>query len=338
MASNTNNVFVIAEAGVNHNGRLDLAIELVDVAVRAGADAVKFQTFKSEKEISRFAEKAEYQKVTSGAEESLLDMAKRLELDDDAHRHLLSYCNEQKIQFMSTPFETESIDFLVALGLETLKISSGQVDNLPFLRYIGGLGKRLILSTGMATLDEVEAALGLLATAGTPRERITVLHCTTAYPTPVEAVNLRAMVTMRDALGVDVGYSDHTLGTEVSVAAVALGAVCIEKHFTLDRAMEGPDQSASLEPDELRSLVEQIRNVERALGDGIKRASSAEEENRVVARRSIVAAIPIGKGEVLSEGSITVKSPATGLSPMEWDNVIGKIAKRDFEVDQPIEL
>jgi N,N'-diacetyllegionaminate synthase len=333
-----NKVFIIAEAGVNHNGRVDLALKMIDVAVQSGADAVKFQTFKSRKEISRFAEKAEYQKETTDKNESLLDMAIKLELDEDAHRALFEYCQKKGICFLSSPFEADSIDFLDRLGLDILKIPSGQVNNLPYLRKIGSLRKKLIFSTGMATLDEVKAAMDVLAAAGTPKESITVLHCTTAYPTPFEEVNLTAMLTMRDRLGVKVGYSDHTLGIEIPIAAVALGAEVIEKHFTLDKDMEGPDHRASLEPGELKAMVTSIRNIEKAMGDGIKRVSISEEVNISVARRSIVAARNIKKGEVFLAEAITVKSPATGMSPMLWDSVIGKTAKRDFEEDEPIEL
>ena len=331
-------VFIIAEAGVNHNGSLDLALQMVDVAVRAGADAVKFQTFKSTKEISKHAEKAEYQKTTTGTAESFLDMAIKLELDEAAHRRLLAYCRERGIMFLSSPFEKDSIDFLNALGLGMMKVSSGQVTNLPFLRHIGGLKKQIILSTGMATLEEVKTAIEVLVAAGTARDAISVLHCTTAYPTPFEDVNLRAMLTMRDAFGLPVGYSDHTLGIEVPIAAVAMGARIIEKHFTLDRGMEGPDHSASLEPDELAAMVTAIRHIELAMGDGVKRPARSEGANTPLARRSIVAARFIKKGEVFSADAITVKSPATGLSPMRWDDVIGTVAKHDFEDDQVIEL
>ena len=331
-------VFIIAEAGVNHNGSLDLALQMVDVAVRAGADAVKFQTFKSTKEISKHAEKAEYQKTATGTAESFLDMAIKLELDGPAHRRLLAHCQARGIMFLSSPFETDSIDFLNALGLDIMKVSSGQVTNLPFLRHIGALKKQIILSTGMATLEEVKTAVEVLVASGTARDAISVLHCTTAYPTPFEDVNLRAMLTMRDAFGLPVGYSDHTLGIEVPIAAVAMGARIIEKHFTLDRRMEGPDHSASLEPDELAAMVTAIRHIEVAMGDGVKRPARSEGANTPLARRSIVAARFIKKGEVFSADAITVKSPAIGLSPMRWDDVIGTVAKHDFEEDQVIEL
>jgi N,N'-diacetyllegionaminate synthase len=331
-------VFIIAEAGVNHNGSLDLALQMIDVAVECGADAVKFQTFKSENEISAYAPKAEYQKVTSGESESLLEMAKRLELDEDAHHRLVAYCAEKNIMFLSSPFERWSVDFVARLGVKIIKIPSGQVDNLPYLRQVGALGLPLILSTGMATMDEVRAALDVLVQAGAKRDEITVLHCTTAYPTPFEDVNLRAMLTMRDELAVRVGYSDHTPGIEVPVAAVAMGAEVIEKHFTLDKTMEGPDQAASIDRDELKAMVTAIRHIEQALGDGVKSAAPSEVVNTPIARRSIVAARPIKKGEVIREDMITVKSPANGLSPMLWDSVIGQTAKRDFEPDRPIEL
>lgn len=333
-----NHVYIIAEAGVNHNGSVDLALEMIDVAAACGADAVKFQTFNSRKEISRHAEKAEYQKVTSGRDESLLEMALKLELDEAAHHRLLAYCREKDIKFLSSPFESDSIRFLDELGLDIIKIPSGQVDNLPYLRQVAALGKQVIFSTGMATLEEVTCALGVLMDGGTPRDRITVLHCTTAYPTPFEEVNLRAMLTLRDRFGVRVGYSDHTPGIEISVAAVAMGAEVIEKHFTLDKSFEGPDHQASLDPDELRAMVQAIRNVERALGDGIKRPTPGEIVNTHIARRCIVAARRIRKGETLVAGAITVKSPAHGLSPMRWDEVVGTAAIRDFDEDEPVEL
>ena len=330
--------FIIAEAGVNHNGCLDRARELVDVAKNAGADAVKFQTFRSSQEIAIQTEKAEYQKKTTGTEESFLDMVKKLELSDDAHYELYEYCNTKKIEFLSTPFEAESIDFLFQMDLRVLKISSGQVTNLPFLRKIGGLGKDLILSTGMSTLEEVGDALEILYSVGAKRKSITLMHCTTAYPTKPLDVNLAAMMTMKKEFGVDVGYSDHTLGIEVAVAAVALGATMIEKHITLSRKLEGPDHQASLEPDELKNMITAIRNTERAIGDGQKIPARGELENINVARRSIVALRAIRKGELFSERNITVKSPANGISPMKWDTVIGQIAKQDFNPDDFIEI
>ena len=334
----SNSVFVIAEAGVNHNGCLDLAYKLVDVAVEAGADAVKFQTFKAEQVISRYAEKAEYQKETTDASESQLEMVKKLELNREAHEKLMAYCRDKGIEFLSTPFDLESIDLLIELGIKTLKIPSGEITNLPYLRKIGALGKKVIMSTGMATLEEVRMALEVLVNGRAQKENITILHCNTEYPTPFEDVNLRAMLTMKDKLGVKVGYSDHTLGIEVSVAAVALGAEVIEKHFTLDKTSEGPDHKASLEPDELKAMIRSIRNIERAMGSGVKRPSLSELKNIMIARKSIIAAKDIKKGEIFTGKNITVKRPGNGISPMKWDEVIGQVAMRDFKEDELIKL
>ena len=334
----SNSVFVIAEAGVNHNGCLDLAYKLVDVAVEAGADAVKFQTFKAEQVISRYAEKAEYQKETTDASASQLEMVKKLELNREAHEKLMAYCRDKGIEFLSTPFDLESIDLLIELGIKTLKIPSGEITNLPYLRKIGALGKKVIMSTGMATLEEVRMALEVLVNGRAQKENITILHCNTEYPTPFEDVNLRAMLTMKDKLGVKVGYSDHTLGIEVSVAAVALGAEVIEKHFTLDKTSEGPDHKASLEPDELKAMIRSIRNIERAMGSGVKRPSLSELKNIMIARKSIIAAKDIKKGEIFTGKNITVKRPGNGISPMKWDEVIGQVAMRDFKEDELIKL
>ena len=333
-----NKVLIIAEAGVNHNGDVDKARMLIDVAKDAGADVVKFQTFKSEKEICAFTEKAPYQITTTDETESFLEMVKKLELSESAHKDLYEYCAKKEIKFLSTPFETDSIEFLDKLGLDVFKVSSGQITNLPFLRKIGQLGKNIILSTGMSTLEEVRSALNVLYEQGIMEEQIILLHCTTAYPTEVDDVNLSAMLTMKREFGLEVGYSDHTLGTEVAIAAVALGARLIEKHFTLSRTMEGPDHQASLEPDELESMVRGIRQIERALGDGIKKPTESELENILLARRSIVASKDIKEGEVFSEENITVKSPAGGISPMEWDSVIGGTAVRNFREDSFIEI
>ena len=294
---NYNHTFIIAEAGVNHNGSLDMAIEMVGVAAAAGADAVKFQTFKAEKVIAVNAPKAGYQMETTGSDESQLEMVKKLELDEPAHKTLLNHCQEKGIQFLSTPFDLESIDLLDRLGLNIFKIPSGEITNLPYLRKLGALSKQLILSTGMADLGEIEDALGVLTDSGTPLENIIVLHCNTEYPTPFEDVNLRAMQTIGHAFGVTTGYSDHTPGIEVAIAAVALGAVVIEKHFTLDRNLPGPDQKASLEPDELQAMVLAIRNIEKALGSGIKRPNPSEAKNKTIARKSLVATQPIKIGE-----------------------------------------
>lgn len=330
-------IFIIAEAGVNHNGSLEVAKKMIEVAADAGADAVKFQTFKAEKLISKHAPKAEYQCQTTDDKESQLDMVKKLELDADAHRELMICCRQKNIQFLSTPFDLESVDLLNDLGLETFKIPSGEITNLPYLRKIGGLKKEIILSTGMADLGEIEDALVVLMDGGTSLENITVLHCNTEYPTPMEDVNLRAMQTICSAFpGVRVGYSDHTLGIEVPIAAAAMGAEVIEKHFTLDKTMKGPDHKASLEPDELKAMVKAIRNIEKALGDGIKKPSPSEIKNKKITRKSIVAKKEIKKGQIYIEENLTVKRPGSGISPMKWDELIGKIATRDHKADELI--
>ena len=331
-----NKIFIIAEAGVNHNGSLELAKKMIDVAAEADADAVKFQTFKAEKVISKYAQKAEYQKKTTAADESQLDMIKKLELDAAAHQTLIDYCKKKNIRFMSTPFDLESIGLLNKLGLEIFKIPSGEITNLPYLRKIGSLKKKTILSTGMADLGEIEDALDVLIGTGTARKDITILHCNTEYPTPYEDVNLKAMQNIAAAFNVKVGYSDHTLGIEVTVAAVALGASIIEKHFTLDKNMEGPDHKASLEPHELRAMVKAIRNIEKALGDGIKKPSPSELKNKPITRKSIVAACDIKKGEVFTNNHITVKRPGTGISPMRWDEIVGKTSTKDYHEDDLI--
>jgi len=331
-----NRTFIIAEAGVNHNGSLEMAFKMIDVAVAAGADAVKFQTFKAEKVIAVNAPKAGYQKETTGSDESQLEMVKKLELDETAHIQLYQYCQYKGIQFLSTPFDLESIDLLSRLGLEIFKIPSGEITNLPYLRKLGALKKRLILSTGMADLGEIEEALDVLTESGTPLGNITVLHCNTEYPTPFQDVNLSAMLTIGYSCGVAVGYSDHTPGIEVAVAAVALGAVVLEKHFTLDRNLPGPDHKASLEPDELKAMVQAIRNIEKALGDGIKRPSPSEAKNKLITRKSLVATQPIKTGELFSAGNITAKRPGTGISPMRWDEVLGQAAQKDYDKDDLI--
>lgn len=328
--------FIIAEVGVNHNGNLDLAKKLIDVAVYSGADAVKFQTFKAKNLVAKNTQKADYQKQTTGSDESQYDMIKKLELDESAHHELILYCNEKKISFLSTPFDLESIDLLNTLGIEIFKIPSGEITNLPYLRRIGGLNKKVILSTGMADLGEIEDALDILICSGTPKEKITVLHATTEYPCPIEEVNLRAMQTIASAFGVRVGYSDHTKGIEVPIAAVAMGACVIEKHFTLDRTMEGPDHKASLEPDELHAMVSAIRNIECAIGDGVKKPSPSEFKNMMVARKSIVATQPIRLGEVFTSENIAIKRPGNGISPMHYDEIIGQHASRDYDEDELI--
>jgi len=333
-----NLTLIIAEAGVNHNGSLDVAKQLVEAAAQAGADAVKFQTFTADTLVSKQAPKAQYQTQTTAKEESQYDMLKRLELDLEAHKELMRLCEERGIEFLSTPFDHHSIEVLDALGLETFKIGSGELTNLPYLRKIGALNKQIILSTGMADLGEVEDALDVLTQAGTALENITVLHCNTEYPSPMPDVNLRAMQTMAVAFpGVQVGYSDHTLGVEVPIAAVALGAKVIEKHFTLDKTMEGPDHKASLEPDELEAMVTAVRNIEVALGTGAKKPSPSEAKNKTVARKSIVAAKDIRKGDTYSKDNLTIKRPGTGISPMFWDDVLGNTALRDYYGDEIIE-
>ena len=329
---------IIAEAGVNHNGDLAIALRLIDAAADAGADLVKFQTFSADRLVTTNAKKAEYQKRTTDEGESQHAMIRRLELTREMHEVLIAHCVSRGIGFFSSGFDTESIDLLVELGLDRFKIPSGEITNLPYLRHVGRYGKPVILSTGMATMDEIGAALTVLEQAGTPTDRVTVLHCSTEYPTPMAEVNLRAMLTIRDAFGVEVGYSDHTSGIEVSTAAVALGATVIEKHFTLDRRLPGPDHAASLEPAELKAMVAAIRNIELALGDGIKRPTASELRNQPIVRKSLVAARPICAGEVFSESNVAVKRPGSGYSPMRWDEVVGRPAPRDFAPDELIEL
>ena len=329
---------IIAEAGVNHKGDLVRAKQLIDAAVRAGADLVKFQTFSANRLVTRTATKAEYQIQTTDNKESQHEMLCSLELDAAMHEALIEHCAVREIGFFSTAFDIQSIDLLVSLGQDHFKIPSGEITNLPYLRHIGGLGQAVILSTGMATLCEIESAIDVLEQAGTPRSNITVLHCTTEYPTPMAEVNLRAMRSIQRAFGVDVGYSDHTPGIEVAIAAVAMGACVIEKHFTMDRKLPGPDHKASLEPDDLVAMVSAIRNIEIALGDGIKRLTQSEARNKPVMRKSLVASEKIKAGEIFSTTNITVKRPGTGVSPMRWDEVIGRTASRDFAEDELIDI
>lgn len=333
----TNQTLIIAEAGVNHNGDLDLAKQLIDVAAAADADLVKFQTFNANRQATRAAQKADYQMRTSSTE-SQQEMLRRLELTDVMHHQLLAHCALRNIGFFSTGFDIDSVNLLVSLGQDHFKIPSGEITNLPYLRHIGQLGKTVILSTGMTTLGEIEAAIEALEQAGTPRANLTVLHCTTEYPTHMGEVNLRAMQNIHAVFGVAVGYSDHTLGIEVAIAAVAMGASVIEKHFTLDRNLPGPDHKASLEPEELKAMVAAIRNIEVALGDGIKRLTPNEAKNKPIVRKSMVASRPIKSGEVFGVQNITTKRPGTGLSPMRWDEVMGRVASRDFGADELIEL
>jgi N,N'-diacetyllegionaminate synthase len=329
---------IIAEAGVNHNGDLSLARELIDAAADAGADVVKFQTFRADQLVTSAAVKADYQSRGSNDSESQHDLLRRLELSREMHQALISHCRSREIEFFSTAFDLASIDFLAELGLKRFKVPSGEITNLPYLRRIGRYGKPVILSTGMSTLGEIEDAIQVLESAGTMRRQITVLQCNTEYPTPPTDVNLRAMLTIRDAFGVAVGYSDHTLGIEMAVAASALGAAVIEKHLTVDRTLPGPDHKASLEAGEFKAMIVAIRNVEEALGDGIKRPSNSERKNMAIARKSVVASCSIRAGEVFTESNIAAKRPGTGLSPMRWDEVLGRKATRDFAADEPIEL
>lgn len=336
MENKNGSVFIIAEAGVNHNGNLALAKKLIDVAKEAGADAVKFQTFQTEQVITKSAQKAAYQQITTGEQESQYEMVKKLELTFDEFTTLKEYCDHSEILFLSTPFDMESIEYLETIDLPIYKIPSGEITNLPYLIRIAETLKPIIMSTGMSNLEEIGNTVSILKQHG--NKDLTLLHCNTEYPTPFEDVNLNAMLTLRNTFQTDVGYSDHTLGIEASVAAVALGATVIEKHFTLDKNMEGPDHKASLNPEELKLMVQSIRNIERALGEGEKKPSKSELKNRDIARKSIVAKVPIQEGEVFSAANITVKRPGNGVTPMRWFDVIGQTAKRAFKEDEPIEL
>jgi N,N'-diacetyllegionaminate synthase len=329
-----NKTFIIAEAGVNHNGSIELAKKLIDVAVEAGVDAVKFQTFKATNLVSKNAQKADYQKKNmNDGDDSQFNMLKKLELDVDTHKELISYCNSKNIMFLSTPFDHDSIGLLNDLGLKIFKIPSGEITNLPYLRHIGKLNKQIILSTGMADIGEIEDALDVLIQSGTKKDNITILHANTMYPTPMEDVNLKAMITIGNTFDCKYGYSDHTLGIEVDIAAVAMGASCIEKHFTLDKTMDGPDHKASLEPDELIAMVKAIRNIEIALGVRVKKPSKSETPNISIARKSIVAKINIKKGETLTENNLTIKRPGNGINPMRWDEIVGTVAVKDYSED-----
>jgi N,N'-diacetyllegionaminate synthase len=336
--STANKTLIIAEAGVNHNGSLEMAMQLVDVAAKAGADWVKFQTFSADRLVTRSAPKAGYQVQATGSEEGQYEMLHRLELSEAMHRRLIAHCAQRNIGFLSTGFDIDSIDLLISLGTRLFKVPSGEITNLPYLRHVGKQQGEVILSTGMATLAEIEAAITVLEVAGCPREKIIVLHCTTEYPAPMIEVNLLAIQTLQKTFGVRTGYSDHTLGIEVAIAAVALGALVIEKHFTLDRTLPGPDHKASLEPLELQQLVRSIRNVEAALGDGIKRPTVSELRNRPIARKSIVAACEIRRGELLTADKLSIKRPGTGLSPMLWDEIVGRAASADFAAEELIRL
>ncbi len=333
-------VIIIAEAGVNHNGSLENAFRLVDAAVDAGVDYIKFQTFKADKLVSKNAKKADYQiQNTKNAEDSQLEMLKKLELSAENHEKLISYCKKKNINFFSTAFDLDSLQYLKDIGLDLVKIPSGEITNLPYLRKAAKLFQNIIISTGMCTMNDISAAVEVFTKEQISLENITILHCNTEYPTPMTDVNLKAMLTIEDKFNTKVGYSDHTLGIEVPIAAVALGAKMIEKHFTLDNLMEGPDHAASLEPRQLKEMVLAIRNIEEAIaGSGIKEPSPSELKNMAIARKSIVAKERIKIGEVFSEGNITIKRPGTGISPMEWDNIIGKVANQNFDIDDLITL
>lgn len=333
-------VIIIAEAGVNHNGDINKAKQLIDKAVEASVDYIKFQTFKTELCISKNAVKADYQiENTQNSSESQLEMVKKLELSFEQFVELEKYCTQKNIKFLSTGFDSESLTFLAQLGVTIAKVPSGEITNLPYLRQVASLFPEVILSTGMATIDEIKDAVKVLTDNGVSKDKITILHCNTEYPTPMEDVNLRAMLHIQRELGLPIGYSDHTLGIEVPIAAVALGATVIEKHFTLDKTLPGPDHKASLEPNELKAMVSAIRNIEKAIGgSGLKEVSKSEEKNKPIARKSIVASTDIKKGDIFTPENLTVKRPGTGISPMQWDEVIGKEAKRDFQEDELIEL
>lgn len=331
-----NKIFIIAEVGVNHNGSMETARKLVDEAAKAGADAVKFQTFRTENLVCQNARKAAYQMQTTKQEESQFAMLKKLELTPEMHEELMTYCSQKQIMFLSTPFDIDSLWYLVRCGVEIIKVPSGEVTNYPYLREVGKTGKQVIISSGMSKLTEIRDAVRVLRDNGS--RDITVLHCNTEYPTPYDNVNLQAMLTMRNELGIKVGYSDHTQGIEVPTAAAALGALVIEKHFTLDRGMEGPDHKASLEPEELQAMIKAVRNIEVALGNGIKEPSESEKRNIEVVRKSIVAKCGIKMGETFTEKNLTTKRPGNGISPMRWHEIIGKRAVRDFAADELIEV
>jgi N,N'-diacetyllegionaminate synthase len=327
-------VFIIAEAGVNHNGSVHLAKKLINVASAAGADAIKFQTFTAENLVTKNSKKANYQKNTTSRNENQFSMLKRLELNKKMHVKLINHCRNRNIKFLSTPFDCDSINLLKDLGLNIFKIPSGEITNLPYLQCIGKLKKKIILSTGMSNMNEVKSALKILINSGTKKKNITVLHSNTEYPTPMKDVNLKAMVTIGKMFNIKYGYSDHTLGTEVDIAAVAMGATCIEKHFTLDRNMKGPDHKASLEPHELKAMIKAIRNIEVALGDGIKKPSNSEIPNIKIVRKSIVAKTTIKKGDILNENNLIIKRPGNGISPMKWYELVGSKSKKNYNEDE----
>lgn len=333
-------VLIIAEAGVNHNGSMHNAFKLIDAAVEAGVDYVKFQTFKAGNLVSKSAKKADYQIENTGKiDEGQLEMLQKLELSQEQHQQLIDYCKQKNIKFFSTAFDLESLEYLKQVGLDLVKIPSGEITNLPYLRKAAQLFSKVIVSTGMATIQEIKEAFDVFLKEGVSKTDIIILHCNTEYPTPFPDVNLRAMLHIQQQFGTEIGYSDHTLGIEVPIAAVALGAKIIEKHFTLDKTMEGPDHKASLKPSELKAMVAGIRNVEKAIsGSGFKEPSASETKNLVIARKSIVAKTKIISGDIFTEQNIIAKRPGNGISPMQWDDVIGRAAKRDFKEDELIEL
>lgn len=331
-------VFIIAEAGVNHNGCLDTALQLIDAAAKAGADAVKFQTFQAKALVSKTAAQAEYQIENTGKAQSQYELLKALELDESAHQTLVAHCQTKGIEFMSTAFDADSIELLDKLNMQRWKIPSGELLSVPYLRQIARLNKQTILSTGMGGLDDVRFSVETLLNAGLDKNHLTILHANTAYPTPFEDVNLRAMQTLADSFAVPVGLSDHSLGIEVPIAAVAMGATVIEKHFTLDNTQAGPDHKASLEPNELAAMVTAIRHIEQALGSGEKQASESEKQNIAIARKRIVAAQPLAKGELLTEDKLTLKRSDNGAFAQHWDGVVGQIAQRDYAEEEGIEL
>ena len=329
---------IIAEAGVNHNGKLEIAKKLIDVAASAGADYIKFQTFKTENLVTKTASKAVYQINNSKSSESQYEMLKKLELDDEKHKELIQYCNKKSIKFLSTAFDTDSLNYLISKKISLIKIPSGEITNYPYLKYAAQFNKKIILSTGMSTIYDIQDALSILKKNGTEMKNITLLHCTTEYPAPFEEVNLRAITSLKKRFGLDVGYSDHTSGIEISIAAVAIGACIIEKHFTLNRNMIGPDHKASITPKELQNMIAGIRKVEKSLGDGVKKVTKSEKKNIPIARKSIVAKVDIKKGEKFTEKNLCTKRPGNGISPMRFNEVIGKIAYKNFNQDELISL
>ena len=329
-------VLIIAEVGVNHNGSIRTAKKMIDVAEDAGADIVKFQTFNTDSLVTKKAKKAIYQKNNTNPEETQFEMIKKLELNKESHFKLINYCKSKKINFLSTGFDSDSIDFLSQINIPFFKIPSGEITNLPYLRQIGSKGKPVVMSTGMSTLKEVKYAMNVLTNSGIKKEDITILHCNTEYPTPIQDVNLLAIKTLKKELGVKVGYSDHTLGIEIPIAAVAMGSCVIEKHFTLDRSLPGPDHKASIEPKELKAMIRAIRNIEKAMGNGKKTPSISEQKNILISRKSIVAKKLIKKGDIFSEENLTVKRPGTGISPMQWDSLINKVSDKKYKKDDLI--